>query len=184
MPGVITTRVGYAGGTKERPTYRSMGDHTECVQVVYDPSAITYDELLDAFFGMHEPTRSAHSVQYESLILTHDETQARAAQRAAERWEAVLGRKLTTRIEQYRGFANAEDYHQKYALRSDRSMMLRIRAHYPDDEGLRESTAAARLNGYLYGAGSPLQLEAEVDGLGLDLEGGRRLSQYVSRRLR
>jgi methionine-S-sulfoxide reductase len=184
MDGVITTRVGYAGGTKERPTYRRMGDHTECVQVVYDPETITYEQLLDAFFAMHEPTRRAHGVQYESLILTHDDGQHAAALSAAERWSAVLGRTPVTRIEPYRGFTLAEDYHQKYALRADRGMMVRMRAHYHDDDALRESTAAARLNGYLYGAGSPLQLESEIETLGLDAEGRSRLEHFVSRRLR
>ena len=65
------------------------------------------------------------------------------------------------------GFTLAEDYHQKYALRADRPTMKQMRAYYPGDDELRESTAAARLNGYLYGAGSPLQLEREIDGLGL-----------------
>ena len=184
MNGVIATRVGYAGGTKDHPTYRSMGDHTECIQVVYDADLITYDELLDAFFGMHEPTRPAYSVQYESLILFRDAVQEQAARRAAERWEAVLRRPPVTRIAPYRGFTLAEEYHQKYALRSDRPTMKQLRAHYPGDSELRESTAAARLNGYLYGAGSPLQLEQEIDGLGLDAEGQRRVSQRVGRRPR
>ena len=54
-PGVIATRVGYAGGTKKDPTYRSMGDHSETVQIDYDPDAITYGGLLAEFWGEPSP---------------------------------------------------------------------------------------------------------------------------------
>lgn len=184
MEGVVRTRVGYAGGTKSRPTYRAMGDHTECIQIDFDPAAVSYAELLDAFFGMHNPTRSVHSVQYESVILTHDETQEALALEAARRWSALLGKEPLTRIERYSDFTPAEDYHQKYALRADRAIMKQMRRHYPDDSALRESTAAARLNGYLYGAGSPLQLEGEISELGLDAAAQQRLAEFVSKRSR
>ena len=106
---MIHTRVGYAGGTKAHPTYRSMGDHTECIQIDFDPKITPYAELLDAFFGMHNPARLAHSVQYESLILTHDEEQRVLALEAVARWAGLLGNEPVTRIEPYKEFTSAED---------------------------------------------------------------------------
>jgi peptide methionine sulfoxide reductase MsrA len=159
-----------------------MGDHTECIQLEYDPETISYEELLDAFFSMHDPARAVHSVQYESLILYHDDEQERAARDAIERWSGLLGKPIATRLQPYEGFTNAEDYHQKYALRADRTLMRQIRRHYPREEDFIASTAAARLNGYVYGAGSQARLEAELGDLGLGDEAQRHLSKVVARR--
>lgn len=111
--------MGYAGGKSPSPTYRSIGDHTECLQVDFDPETVSYEELLDLALTSHDPTRAAFKRQYASLVLTHDGGQLSTAQAAVERFEAVLGRKLATRVERLEHFYLAEAYHQKYVWQHD-----------------------------------------------------------------
>ena len=125
IPGVLETRVGYAGGKTERPTYRDVthGDtgHAESIEVVFDPSRIGYEELLGYFFRMHDPTtldRQHNDVgtQYRSAIFYHDEEQRRTAERVkteVERSGKWKG-KIVTEIVPAGPFWEAEDYHQKY----------------------------------------------------------------------
>ena len=125
IPGVLDTRVGYAGGTTKDPTYRdvSRGDtgHAETVEVVFDPARITYEELLRYFFRMHDPTtpnRQGNDVgtQYRSAIFYHDDEQRKTAERVKDRvarsgkWKG----KIVTAIVPAGTFWTAEDYHQKY----------------------------------------------------------------------
>ena len=165
------TRVGYAGGTTTGPTYRSIGDHTECFEVDYDPTVISYDDLLQLFWSVHDPTSRAYSRQYESLILARTEEQYAWAQHSCTRIESVLRRPVMTRIAHLDRFFPAEDYHQKYYLRSDASVAREFDALYPRGADLMNSTAAARVNGYLAGAGSAVVLEREAADLGLSPEG-------------
>jgi len=125
IPGVLETRVGYAGGTTKNPTYRdvSRGDtgHAETVEIVFDPSRITYDELVRYFFRMHDPTtpnRQGNDVgtQYRSAIFYHDEAQRQAAERVKAEVErsGKWKRPIVTEIVPAGEFTVAEDYHQKY----------------------------------------------------------------------
>jgi hypothetical protein len=91
------------------------------------------------------------------------------------------GRRLATRIEPLKRFWNAEDYHQKYHLRQDRVLMAEFRTMFGDDQvALRESTAAARINGYIAGDGTKAQLAREIDFLGL----GERGRDYLISRVK
>ena len=175
------TRVGYAGGTKADPTYRSLGDHTECFEVDFDPSAVSYEDLLALFWQSHNPARPAYSTQYASVILTADETQANVARESAENFERATGRKVLTRIEPLKHFYLAEGYHQKYRLRADRALMAEFEAMYADEWDIVDSTAAARVNGYLDGEGSSARLMREIDGFGLTDAGRERLTAGVKR---
>ena len=76
---MVRTRVGYAGGLMDAPTYRNIGDHTETVQVDYDPRQISYAQLLDIFWKSHQPTRSSWSEQYKNAIFYHNEDQEKIA---------------------------------------------------------------------------------------------------------
>jgi methionine-S-sulfoxide reductase len=105
--------VGYAGGTTPDPTYRTMGDHTETVQIDYDPSVISYDELLAEFWASHRPTRPAASRQYASIIFFGSETEREAAEASKRALESTVGR-LYTEIAPLTRFHLAEDYHQHY----------------------------------------------------------------------
>jgi len=115
-PGVQYTRVGYTGGTKKNPTYYSLGDHTESIQILYDPKLVTYSELLDIFFDKHDPT-SWRSNQYKSAIWYTTEEQKQLALERKKEVETKLGTKIYTTIEPAAVFTLAEDYHQKYYLR-------------------------------------------------------------------
>ncbi len=175
------TRVGYAGGTTPDPTYRSIGDHAECFEVDFDPNAVAYADLLTLFWQSHNPTRSAYSTQYASLVLAHDEAQLEQARRSAQTFEQSIGRKVLTRIEPLKRFYLAEGYHQKYRLRGDRELMGEFSRMYADEWDIVDSTAAARVNGYLDGEGSTARVAREIDGFGLSDEGRARLESRVKR---
>lgn len=164
------------------PTYRRIGDHTECFQVDFDPTVISYEELLGLFWQSHDPTRSGYSTQYASLILTSDFTQLKAAKESCRRMEELLGRTVLTGIGPLETFYRAEDYHQKYRLRNDSVLMNEFRAMYPDDHDFVDSTAAARVNGYLDGSGTKSALDAEIERFGLSEPAKARLSQTVAGR--
>jgi hypothetical protein len=153
-----------------------IGDHTECFEVDFDPAAVYYEDLLALFWQSHNPTRGAYSTQYASLVLTHSEDQLAAARASAENFEQAVGRKVLTRIEPLRRFYLAEGYHQKYRLRNDRQLMSEFSAMYPNEWQFVDSTAAARVNGYLEGEGSAARLAREIDGFGLTDEGRARLT--------
>lgn len=175
MKGVIRTRVGYAGGTKANPTYYSLGDHSETIQIDYDPTQITYRELLNVFWSAHEPTVRPYSRQYASIIFYHDEEQKRLALESLQQEEARRGRKVQTEIVPFSAFYLAEGYHQKYRLRAYRDLLREYTAIYPDLEDFVNSTAVARVNGYLGGYGTSDQLADEIGSLGLSPEGREKL---------
>jgi peptide-methionine (S)-S-oxide reductase len=176
--------VGYAGGSKSNPTYRSLGNHSETIQIDYDPTQISYEELLDIFWNEHSPTSRPFSRQYASVIFTHDDEQQRLAEETKAREEAERGQALYTEIVPFTEFWLAEDYHQKYRLRQNRDLVSEFTALYPDLEDFVNSTATARVNGYLGGHGTLAQFEAEIDELGLSTEGREYLTELAQGRLR
>ena len=123
LNGVVGTRVGYAGGQTEEPTYdevcRHGTGHAEVVEVTYDEEQIPYEQLLAVFWAEHDPTqlnRQGPDVgdQYRSVIFVHDEKQRRAAEASRDRVQARLTRPVVTQIEDAPTFWEAEDYHQRY----------------------------------------------------------------------
>ena len=158
--------MGYAGGSKPNPTYHDLGDHTESFQVDFDPSVISYDQLLDLFWESHNPCDKGYSKQYMSAVFAADEKQQRAAAESKSRLEKRLGQSVRTPILPLGKFTLAEDYHQKYYLRNS-PIMSEFEAIYPDAKAFADSTAAARANGFLAGDGEPDFAKAEVEKLGL-----------------
>ena len=177
---MIRTRVGYAGGTTSDPTYYNIGDYSETVQVDFDPSRVSYDKLVDAFWSGHDPTYPPYSRQYRSAILYNSEEQRQTAIKSKEREESRLGKVLFTDIEADTGFYVAEDYHQKYYLRETPELMAEISAIYPDPQDFMNSTAAARLNGYVAGYGNQDTLKKQLNSLGLSESGQQRLLQITA----
>ena len=123
LKGVTSTAVGYAGGTKENPTYEDVCSdetgHAEVVQVEFDPSQISYDELLDVFWSNHNPTtlnRQGPDIgtQYRSVIFYHSPEQKTAAEKSKIDIGSRLNRPIVTQIEPARNFWRAEEYHQRY----------------------------------------------------------------------
>jgi methionine-S-sulfoxide reductase len=180
----VRTRVGYAGGTKKNPTYHSLGDHTETIQIDFDPEKIPYERLLDIFWASHDPTSKSWSRQYKAVIFYHDEEQKKLAAATRDRLAAKLGTKIHTEILPSEGFYLAEPYHQKYRLRSVRDIMAEYSAMYPLDDDFVNSTAAARVNGYLGGYGSPELVKSEIGELGLSPGASKKLLDIVAARRR
>jgi methionine-S-sulfoxide reductase len=179
---VIRTRVGYAGGSTPSPTYRDLGDHSETVEIDYDPSVISYDKLLDIFWKDHDPVRKSWSRQYASRIFVHDDEQRRSAERSLARIEWERGRSVSTKILPYTGFTLAENYHQKHSLGQFSAFEEELRMIYPSPADFVASTAVARVNGYLGGEGSYDALQEEVNSLGLSAELRKELLRIVPRR--
>ncbi len=179
---MVRTRVGYAGGTLADPTYHHLGDHTETVQVDYDPDVIGYQDLLEVFWASHSPTSRPWSRQYASIIFFHDEAQREAAESSLRSEEERRGRTLYTEIRPADTFYRAEDYHQKYYLRAVRDLSAEFQAMYPDAEAFTDSTAAARANGFAGGNGTSEQAEALSGRLGLS-EAGERTLHDIARGL-
>jgi len=116
---VIRTYVGYAGGTTNNPTYHNIGDHSETVQIDYDPTKISYEKLLDVFWNSHNPTIEQWSSQYGSIIFYHNENQKNTALASMQWKEAGSGQKIYTKVIPFSEFYLAEDYHQKYYLQQE-----------------------------------------------------------------
>ncbi|MFO8015366.1 MAG: peptide-methionine (S)-S-oxide reductase MsrA [Phycisphaerae bacterium] len=126
VPGVVDTMVGYTGGHTENPSYKQVctgtTGHAEAVQVTYDPGKVTYEQLLEVFWNLHNPTtanRQGPDVgsQYRSAILYHSPAQEAAARES----KAALGasarwgdRPIVTQVEPAGPFWRAEAYHQRY----------------------------------------------------------------------
>ena len=174
---MIRTRVGYTGGTTPDPTYHRLGDHTETVQIDFDPRVISYEALLRLFWAEHDPTSSSGSRQYMAAVFYHGDVQRRAAEESKARLAERLGKPIRTQILPAARFTRAEGYHQKYYLRHERAVMREFAALYPTEEAFVDSTAAARANGYAGGYGAPGDREADLPRLGLSADAQRRLRQ-------
>jgi peptide-methionine (S)-S-oxide reductase len=126
VPGVVDAAVGYEGGTVPNPTYeqvcRKGTGHAEVVEVEFDPAEVSYEELLDTFFELHDPTqlnRQGPDVgdQYRSVVFTHSAEQEQAARAARERAQERFDRPVVTAIEPAPDFWRAEEYHQQYLVK-------------------------------------------------------------------
>ena len=132
-PGVTDVRVGYTGGATEQPTYKQVCSggtgHAEAVEVTFDPFEVTYEELVDGFWQLHDPTqvnRQGWDVgsQYRSAIFTHSPEQARVASESKERAQERLSKPIATQIVPADTFWPAEEYHQQYLVKNGRATCL------------------------------------------------------------
>ncbi len=125
LPGVIDTTVGYTGGKVKNATYKNHEGHAEAIEIEYDPSKISYEDLLEFFFRYHDPTtlnRQGNDIgsSYRSAIFYHDEEQRKVAERvkakvnASGKWK----RPVVTEITKASEFWTAEDYHQDYLIKN------------------------------------------------------------------
>lgn len=167
--------MGYAGGAKINPTYHDLGDHSETLQIDFDPERLSFEELINLFWKAHDPTGPARSRQYRSLLFYDDERQKRLATASLERETARQDGAIHTVLLPITRFYQAEDYHQKFYLRQDRILMDEFRTFYPAVQDFVDSTAAARVNGYLAGYGTKTALQEDLDILGLSPGGRKRL---------
>jgi peptide-methionine (S)-S-oxide reductase len=126
VPGVKNTAVGYMGGTLDEPTYEQVctdrTGHAEVVQVDYDPDEVSYDQLLDTFWRVHDPTqlnRQGPDVgsQYRSVVFFHTPEQQEQALASKARLQAGLDRPVVTEVVPASDFWRAEEYHQQYLVK-------------------------------------------------------------------
>lgn len=164
----------------EDPSYGNMGDHTETVQVDYDPRRITYARLLEIFWDNHRPTSRNWSRQYMKAIFYHNDEQRRVAMESKIDLERKMNRTIRTEVLPLRSFTMAEDYHQKYILKQHAKLKSELSRIYPQHRDFLASTAVARLNGYAGGNGSRDQLSQELKTLGLTAQGERLLLEMVA----
>ncbi len=129
-PGVTAAQVGYIGGQTENPTYQDVCSggtgHAEGVEVTFDPSEISYAELVDKFWSLHDPTQVNRQgwdvgTQYRSAIFTHSPEQAEAAAESKARAQAQLSKPIATEIVPATRFWPAEEYHQQYLVKNGRA---------------------------------------------------------------
>jgi peptide-methionine (S)-S-oxide reductase len=126
IPGVTATAVGYEGGALDRPTYKDvctdLTGHAEVVELDFDPAKISYDQLLDAFFDLHDPTTlnrqgPDQGTQYRSAIFYHSPEQEAQANAKIEQLSVsgrYLPKRIVTKVEPAQTFWRAEEYHQRY----------------------------------------------------------------------
>lgn len=153
MDGVTAVRSGYAGGTAETADYESvcsgMTDHAEVIEVRYDPSRVSYGQILKIFFSVaHDPTQlnrqgNDRGRQYRSVIFTADEEQKRVAEAYIRQLgeAGIFDAPIVTQVEPLERFYEAEPYHQDYAARNPRQSYIayaaapkveKLRKHFPD----------------------------------------------------
>ncbi|MFC5136448.1 MULTISPECIES: peptide-methionine (S)-S-oxide reductase MsrA [Haloferacaceae] len=150
LSGVESVTSGYAGGHTENPTYREVcsGEtgHAEVVQVEYDSEVIAYDDLLEAFFTIHDPTqlnRQGPDVgsQYRSIVLAHDEEQRERAAAYVEALDEEYDDEVVTEIEPLETFHRAEEKHQDYFAKNPDDAYCTFHAQ-PKVEKVREKFEA------------------------------------------
>ena len=125
VPGVLDAAVGYSGGRTENPSYQDVctdtTGHAEVVQVTFDPEKLSYDQLLNVFWTIHDPTQvnrqgPDYGAQYRTAIFFHSPEQEAAAKKSKQAIEASgkLRRPVATEITPAGPFWRAEEYHQRY----------------------------------------------------------------------
>jgi len=117
LPGVINTTVGYTGGTTEQPTYTNLGDHTETIDIEFDPQIISYQQLLNHFFEGHDATQE-QKTQYKSIIFYHSAEQKQLAEDTKHHYEKTVKKPVLTEIRESTIFYPAEEYHQHYEAKA------------------------------------------------------------------
>ena len=150
VPGVVDAQVGYSGGVTENPTYPQVCSHTtghaEVCQVTFDTDRITFDQLLEVFWAMHDPTqvnRQGPDVgdQYRSAIFTHTPEQLVAAEASRDRAQARFSRPIATEIRPLTVFYPAEGYHQTYYEKNGHQPYCHvIPTKVLEEQGLIQST--------------------------------------------
>eukprot|EP01080_Neovahlkampfia_damariscottae_P009131 gene9131-1220_t len=145
MKGILRTRVGYCGGDYSNPTYYDIGDHSETIQIDFDPNIISYKDLLQVFWTSHSPSYFESDKQYMSAIWYHDEEQKILALKTASEQPD----KVYTVIEPFKFWTNAEYYHQKYLLQMKPGIMEMFSES--SQEEFINSELAAKLNGFVNG---------------------------------
>ena len=166
LEGVVRTRVGYAGGETKDPTYKAIGDHTETIQIDYDPEVISYQKLVEIFFDSHNAFNQPYSKQYASLILFHNEQQKEIALEVKNKRESSSAGSIQTVIKKLDKFYLAENYHQKFRLQQQKEFKEFYLSKLSMEEFIN-SPAVTKVNGYISGHGERDDIIQNIGELGL-----------------
>ena len=147
--------MGYSGGTTASPTYRSIGDHTETIQIDFDPSKISYEKLLDSALEQGNFEGRQWSKQYRSAVFYHNKKQLDIARERGVKLLEPVGK-----------FTRAEDYHQKYYLQQS-NVAKDFYTRYPTARAFTDATATARANAVFGGHVDRERLQGLIPKLGV-----------------
>ncbi|KAL7021412.1 hypothetical protein ACKWTF_011860 [Chironomus riparius] len=179
--GVLRTKVGYSGGSLDNPVYRNLGDHTEVIEIHYDPKTIAFEKLLNLFWNNHEYGLTTKiKKQYASIIFYHNDEQKETAEKSREaEQKARSNETIITQIVKASTFYPAEDYHQKYRLQAHKKLASDLGLSPTSSKLLQTSYVATKLNGYLVGVGGSKQFLEEAESLGLTDKQIQYVLKYV-----
>jgi peptide-methionine (S)-S-oxide reductase len=129
LPGVLEVASGYSGGDRPEPTYEDVCSGAEVVEIDFDPERVSYEELVEKFWDLHDPTTSNRQgpdvgTQYRSAIFFHSPEQETAAIASRDRAQARFPRPIVTEIAPASDFWRAEEYHQRFFERRGRRRSL------------------------------------------------------------
>ncbi|UJF16103.1 peptide-methionine (S)-S-oxide reductase MsrA [Jeotgalibaca sp. MA1X17-3] len=181
LPGVISTVVGYAGGTSSHPTYRKIDDYTETVEITFDPQLLSLESLLHTFWQTHDATKNRfyRERQYISLIVFQNIQQKKIAENIKQIEEKRQGKEIQTEFQVATPFYPAEDYHQKYFLRRFKEATKNVQKLFPDEETFIRSTISARLNGFIRENKSLPEIKEEIKNWDLSEEHLKELQNMI-----
>ena len=154
-----------------------MGDHSEAIQIDFDPTVTSYGALLADFFDWHNACSAPYGRQYRSAIFPHDRAQRDRAEASAKEHGRERGRPVATAIEDFGAFTLAEDYHQKYRLRSVRGLIAELEERYPTRELFLASPTVTRANAFVAGSGTLAVRDADLPRMGLSAAALERLQR-------
>lgn len=163
LDGVVRTSCGYCGGKKPDPTYRNIKDHTETVRVEYDPNITSYRELSEVAVSIHNPKSKNIKTQYHNIIFYKNQEERNTLCDVFQQKGYDMS-SVETRIEELSTYHYAEDYHQKYRLKSRQYLINQLTEVYEKEE-IRDSSLATKINSVADGklAQSDLSMSDEIE---------------------
>lgn len=135
-----------------------MGDHTEVVQVDFDPAETRFEDLLNFFDRIHNPSRQKPKRQYWNAVFYHHDDQEELVRSHYQQHPDLDPQSIETSILPVRSFTQAEDYHQKYYIQQQGSLFQQLLEHFPDFQAFVDDPLVAQINAFLAGALSQQKL--------------------------
>ncbi|NFK80241.1 peptide-methionine (S)-S-oxide reductase [Clostridium botulinum] len=179
LDGVVKTYVGYTGGNTLFPTYNSIGDHLETLEVYYDSSKIAFENLLTIFEKNHNYIVRPNLLQYYSAIFYNNENEKELCLDWKKNKKEELKTEVLTRISPIEKFYYAEFYHQKYYVQLEPVIMSNLRSKFSTGNDLISSPLCHKLNAYLADYGSLKELNKEIEDFNLSEDAKNRLLSIV-----
>lgn len=177
LDGVLRTRVGYTGGDTTTPSYENLGNHIEVIEVDYDPTVISYEGLIEAYFNLYDASVRPYSHRVKSVIYFRTENEKQIANRVKTAVSQQLNKPLFTEVDPMPVFYIAEAYHQLSYLKKETSLYSEISQMFPDENVQLLSVLASKLNGFIAGYGTLEALENVLEQSSLSSESLKRMHE-------